>query len=465
MDIVTDLAHAWLDTFSNVYSMYGHVAMMRFPFAYYICLGAFIINGAVNACASQGDKRLYWYHSLILSIFTSFFGGCISCMICMKPPIILTNELIIPGCILSWYLVQQLGCMQLFNRLTVKTVWIFFATIFRAHGVMNAVDMAAKALPSTSYPGVPLIGPIIVGIVMGTMGMFFPLDKGLSPISKGMPWALQAAILNAFFYHTLVNDQEGFVGTIVRGVLGTHSREAVRVVLVTYYVLSVQAQLWFNAETNFLTPVHKLLYLVFQVPGPGPETKQGFWDHKTKAILESWFEFLRILAALTVFFASIALSTPPTTLSAGSSRSLGNVIGVCQLQQLTPFSGNCAPYHMQMSTKNSQLSLKVYKGQCSSRVVETNEVIWSTNIGKASYSDSPYLSLGEDGALRAFATSGSDTSKDTSVIKEIWKSSAYCKTKDNKIGNDNGKSPVLKLDRSTGVPMIHCADGSVSQLK
>ena len=42
MDIVTDVAHAWLDTFSNVYSMYGHVAMMRFPFAYYICLGAFL---------------------------------------------------------------------------------------------------------------------------------------------------------------------------------------------------------------------------------------------------------------------------------------------------------------------------------------------------------------------------------------------------------------------------------------
>ena len=68
------------------------------------------------------------------------------------------------------------------------------------------------------------------------------------------------------------------------------------------------------------------------------------------------------------------------------------------------------------------------------------------------------MSLVEDGALRAFATSGSDKSRDTSVIKEIWKSSAYCKTKDNKrtlaaeiLVNNTARASLIREAKSSQV--------------
>lgn len=461
MDAILDLSHAWFSFLSSIWSFLTEIFMLRFFMASKISLGCFILHGAITACAAQAGKKLYWYHSLILSIFTSFSGGCLSCMMVGKPPIILVNELIIPGCIVAWYLVQQLGCMQLFNRPMIKCQWLFISSIFRAHGVMNAVDMAVKYLPSTTYPGVPFIGPIIVGTVMGTMGMFFPLDKGLGPITTGMPWPIQIAMLNSFFYHSLCNDEEGIVGNIMRGLLGTHSRETIKLCIITYYVISMQTQMWFNSQANFLTPIHKLLYLIFQVPGPKTEAIGSFWDHKTKMVLESWFEMLRIITALTVLFASIAFSCPSTKLGVNSIRHTGKVIGVCQLQQLTPFAGkyslgSCDPFHMQFESSSSgSLSLNVYRGQCSNRVVDYTDKVWKLNLGSVTTKtdDVPYIILNDDGSL--FAMSSSKSSKEDSIV---WKSHHKC-------SSEGYKSPTLKLCRTTGKPIITCPDGSTVPLK
>jgi hypothetical protein len=48
------------------------------------------------------------------------------------------------------------------------------------------------------------------------MGMFYPLDKGLTPIANGTPWVIQGAIISSVFYHLMINDTIGILGVTLR---------------------------------------------------------------------------------------------------------------------------------------------------------------------------------------------------------------------------------------------------------
>jgi hypothetical protein len=36
-----------------------------------------------------------------------------------------------------------------------------------------------------------LVGPIVIGTAVGSLGQFFPADKGLSAVTNGLPWPIQ----------------------------------------------------------------------------------------------------------------------------------------------------------------------------------------------------------------------------------------------------------------------------------
>ena len=63
------------------------------------------------------------------------------------------------------------------------------------------------------------MGPIVAGVVNGMMGTFFPFDKGLNPIKQGTPWVIQGAIISSLFYHLIIHDKIGPLGTTLRSFL------------------------------------------------------------------------------------------------------------------------------------------------------------------------------------------------------------------------------------------------------
>jgi hypothetical protein len=423
----------------------------------------FIINGAVNARnAEQKMKtKVYWFHSLILSIFTSFFGGTLAPLLCGKTPILLANDLIIPGCIVAWYCINRLNFMPILMFGPVRFFWVTMSTIFRCHGVIKATIMAAESLPVSVYSNVPLVGPIVIGTIMGTAGLFFPFDKGLTPIKLGMPWVIQGSMMTAFFYHTLVNDRVGTVGTIMQGVFGNHSACIIKLTLVTFWLAQVLVQKFVHSEANFLTPFHKLLYLIFQCQGPlknfghaktDPSATVG-WDYVTRRSLESWLELLRVLLIVGCLLMGIALSTPATALRSGKMVPIGKVTGVCQLSALT--TGGCSPYHMQFESSSGSLGLTVYSGTCAEyRGIDKKASVWNLKTGSVSDDLPVYLSLGEDGRLRTVSRDDN-----TGIEKVVWTSSSSCKTT---VANH---SLLLKLDRENGQPKLHCPDGSVVDVR
>lgn len=60
------------------------------------------------------------------------------------------------------------------------------------------------------------VGPVAVGVAMSTGGMFFPTSKGIAAIEKQAPWNLQTALVGSAFYHVMVHDRLGPVGTAAR---------------------------------------------------------------------------------------------------------------------------------------------------------------------------------------------------------------------------------------------------------
>jgi hypothetical protein len=95
--------------------------------------------------------------------------------------------------------------------------------------VPNIVALAFKVLPANGdfYP-IPIVGPIIVGTTLGSFSAFMPLDKGLSPIANGCPWAVQGAFMTATFYHLMINDVSGPLGNGLRSLVGTYNDSETR---------------------------------------------------------------------------------------------------------------------------------------------------------------------------------------------------------------------------------------------
>lgn len=42
--------------------------------------------------------------------------------------------------------------------------------------------------------------PVVAGVLAGCGGMFLPGDRGLTPVSDGVPWVVQSAIYGSMFY-------------------------------------------------------------------------------------------------------------------------------------------------------------------------------------------------------------------------------------------------------------------------
>lgn len=188
-------------------------------------------------------KPVYWLHSLVVTILTSFGGGTVAPMLIGRPPFILSNDLILPITLVTWYIVHYIwGVHDLLTTTPARAIWSSLAALFRVHSGCNMTALAATILTAGPYYPCPAVGPVVVGTVVGSLGIFFPLDKGLAPIAAGTPWGTQQAFLVATFYHFMVTDKQGVIGEGLRAVVGTYSEQSTRVLLITLALATSLAQ-------------------------------------------------------------------------------------------------------------------------------------------------------------------------------------------------------------------------------
>ena len=273
VDSLIDQVHWLVRVLQQVVPYYQRLTCMQFPHASIFTLGANAINGATAVfAANAGKPRQYWLHSLVSVVIGAFGGGTMAPLLIGRPSMIVANDQIIVLCAIAWYATQYLGMQPFFQFLPVRLFWTFFLGLFRTHSVVNVVVAASEVLKPTIYYPVPIVGPIVVGTALGCMGQFLPFEKGLAPIKNGTPWNLQGALMTASFYHIMIHDKTGFLGTGLRSMVGTYDSLQTKMIIATFQIISLELQVLFNGDANIFTPLHKLLYLLFQVQGPVPAT-------------------------------------------------------------------------------------------------------------------------------------------------------------------------------------------------
>ena len=330
-----------------------------------------------------------------------------------------------------------------------------FRYTFTSHSISLTYSYPFSLEPSAFYP-ISLFGPIIVGVMLGSGGQFFPMDKGFKAIENGTPWPIQGSVITATFYHLMLVDQTGFLGVLLRNILGTYNDSQARMVLASMHIITCLAQTNFHPEANLFTPIHKFLYLIFQVQGPAPlgVEQKPFpqtvgWPYETRIALERFLELSRVLCVIAIVVLHIYCTQPQITLYAGNRITVsGNnaIMGNCQMM---PSFRACKPHLLRLEKDQNKYALTSYDNSKSA-----GEKLWSTHF--SSRADAPnYFTLTQDGKLKLVRYNDQDKTE-----TEVWSSSkAIC-------GDIKGDWAVkLTLDRVTGIPQVTCADGSEHQVK
>lgn len=81
-----------------------------------------------------------------------------------------------------------------------QSVMIVLYEAFRATVVVKLTKASAHGIPASEF-SVPVFGPIFCGTIAGCGYMFLPLDKGITPLKKGLGPSVLSSLVGATFYH------------------------------------------------------------------------------------------------------------------------------------------------------------------------------------------------------------------------------------------------------------------------
>lgn len=454
-DTMLNSVHSSVVVLNSLFDIYRDFILLKFPYPTLIIPGSNAIASSMRVRGMQKDKYLYWVHSLFLVIFTGFAGGCLGPMLIGKPPVIIANDIVVPLCVLFWYITHYIPYvydMLLFTP--IQVVWTVLSMLFRTHAICNTLALSFTVLKAGIWYPIPLTGPIVVGTTVGSFGMFMPLDKGFTPIMNGMPWAMQGAFYTSVFYHLMVNDISGPFGKYLRLLIGTYSEEMCRVIIASMWISTGLLQMAFGPDANLFTPLHKVFYLVFQVTGPPVIQKAGTvgWDIHIRKSLGRFVSVSRYLVVIAAVALHLYTTAPPVSLTAPMSVPLSftanqTLIGSCSL-----FSSlrGCTPLRLVTPVFSSPLpALQVVQSTSSAASV------WSLpvpNVPTATTSDSQLsFRLGVDGVIRIVLTVGKEESA-------VWASKSSCALN---VVDSIVPKPILRLNETTGVPYVLCGNGEL----
>eukprot|EP00310_Coccolithus_braarudii_P022286 CAMPEP_0183353748 /NCGR_PEP_ID=MMETSP0164_2-20130417/34854_1 /TAXON_ID=221442 /ORGANISM="Coccolithus pelagicus ssp braarudi, Strain PLY182g" /LENGTH=271 /DNA_ID=CAMNT_0025526483 /DNA_START=20 /DNA_END=835 /DNA_ORIENTATION=+ len=167
---------------------------------YYVTLVGFC---AANARAILGaTPKINFFHGCALMVLSCFGGSTLAAIMCGRPVSFVTNEANVSVCLATWAVCFLLPAipLRLLAGTSIGSV-INSATYEaqRCHVLMNCSSLAASALPAAlaqqSAGRVPIIGPLIAGLLGGCGGGFMPLNKGLDPLANGTNWRIGSAML------------------------------------------------------------------------------------------------------------------------------------------------------------------------------------------------------------------------------------------------------------------------------
>ncbi|CAM9655072.1 unnamed protein product [Ectocarpus sp. 13 AM-2016] len=424
-----------------------YIVLLKWPYSSEFYLFSLVTSACVKARGKSTKFEGMLLPMFVHTLMCTTGSGVVGPVIMRDPPLFLNNDLLVT-CIMAFFLFSVVFDPYVVNFIKTPHLWkamALLSTTSRMNKICFIVDYALTKFPPSPYYPIALFGPIMIGLARGIGGSLVPADKGLSSISKDLPWAVQLCFSVATFYHIVANDTY-ILGGMVRGALGLENatREDIRLIAVTFGVVVTVIQTYYAPKFNPFTPAHQALYAVtgmpktaitIEVPRSTPsadadkakdnggngaeETKDkekkegeggGLYDLKTRKKIQSFLEALKPVGVAAVAVLALYSRQPPSTIIPGVVvKAGGSGLASCAFLPKV-LSNGCTPLRAAVTETGS---LVVYRGKevpvlpaAKKKVAGDDgaEVLWSSPAPKKlAAEDEVQLNLSEDGILSVMA--------------------------------------------------------------
>uniref|UniRef100_A0A7S2MZU3 Uncharacterized protein n=1 Tax=Haptolina brevifila TaxID=156173 RepID=A0A7S2MZU3_9EUKA len=179
---------------------------------WYLCIFGYCLS--VCILARKANPGIDWYKGAVLTVLMGYGGGMTVPILLGIPGVLVQNEVAIPMMVFTWMLASSSIINSGMDALrTAAPALAFFGVvllsiafeIFRCQVMMGCAAMAiANLKPPASYP-VATVGPLLCGLLGGTVGGFMPLSVGLEPLSKGLNWRVRSAFFFSIWMRLLLD--------------------------------------------------------------------------------------------------------------------------------------------------------------------------------------------------------------------------------------------------------------------
>lgn len=314
-----------------------------------------------------------WLHHLVLVFLTGFAGGTFIPIFFGRTPVLFVNDVLVPLVCVSWYLVHFTRAGSILQSSPLKYVLVGLFEMYRAASILKTVAQVATDIPPGPYYPIPLVGPILVGTLSGSMGAFMPPDRGISFLASGVPLNLQTTMLACAFFHFAAHDPH-LVGAYLRGLPGLRLSEPdnLKALTVLFFVAMAFISLIKGPDYNPFAPVHHFLYQLLGIPfSPATEERlkasggssssrrnsaNAAAAGKNKSRLVEVSKVVVPLLAIAAYQLNGKI-VPRTSLPVSGRLNPGEYLAACGLMQT--YAGACTQHFL---TLDAEGRLSLYRG-------------------------------------------------------------------------------------------------------
>ena len=381
-------------------------------------------------------------------------------------PMPLQNDYILPMVALAWYTTTYCGGARFWaNNRIANSVLLVFVGLFRTHSVIRFTIKAADVFQPNKYEHCALMGPIFIGTLLASTGLFFPQrGDGFASIEGETPWAMQSAFIVSTFTHVMLHDKTGPIGTALRSLVGTWTKADIVMGAATMHLITIFAMTFINSDSTLFDQVHNVLYLITGVQRPMKRAVKKEYSYDFTMQVERFINRAKVLLCIIGTLFILTQNVAPAKLPVGVSITPSDM-GLASCSWMSDYR-SCTPYTLAFRETTGNPNSGYY--QFSVRNEDTGDISWYRKITlyKGSDGSMPELRATVDayGTLRITSNHIADMQE-----KEVYASSAKCEppknangsVKENSLQKADSVFTTLHIDGITGKPVVVCGDRTV----